>query len=41
MPGGNGVREAPDVSVQPDIVLVPKPSTSTVVPRPPGDINVC
>ncbi|RIA84505.1 hypothetical protein C1645_742288 [Glomus cerebriforme] len=33
MLGENSVWEAPDISVQLDMVLVPKPSTSTVVPH--------
>ncbi|RIA90857.1 hypothetical protein C1645_737519 [Glomus cerebriforme] len=39
VPSGTGVWTAPDILVQPDMVLVPKPSTSTVVPRPPGDLD--
>ncbi|GES73283.1 hypothetical protein GLOIN_2v1734790 [Rhizophagus clarus] len=39
VPGGNGIKEAPDVSVSPDITIVPKPAPSTVIPRPPADTD--
>ncbi|CAG8580803.1 5485_t:CDS:2 [Paraglomus brasilianum] len=31
-PGGSGV---PDVAAYPDIAFIPRPSTSTIIPRPP------
>ncbi|RGB33952.1 hypothetical protein C1646_743060 [Rhizophagus diaphanus] len=37
VPGGNGVETAPDACVRPNVAFVPKPATSTVIPRPPGD----
>ncbi|CAB4376587.1 unnamed protein product [Rhizophagus irregularis] len=40
VPGGNEIKEAPDVSVSPDIAIVPRPATSTVIPRPPADTDV-
>ncbi|RGB36587.1 hypothetical protein C1646_741676 [Rhizophagus diaphanus] len=39
VPGGNGIKEAPDVSVSPDIAIVPRPAVSTIIPRPPADTD--
>jgi hypothetical protein len=41
VPGGIGIKEAPDVSVRPDIAIVPRPAASTLIPRPPADTDVC
>ncbi|PKC07706.1 hypothetical protein RhiirA5_417866 [Rhizophagus irregularis] len=40
VPGGNEIKETPDVSVSPDIAIVPRPATSTVIPHPPADTDV-
>ncbi|CAB4384986.1 unnamed protein product [Rhizophagus irregularis] len=39
VPRGNGVEVAPDACVSPGVAFVPKPTASTVIPRPPG--NTC
>ncbi|CAB5312013.1 unnamed protein product [Rhizophagus irregularis] len=36
-PGGNRDEMSPDACVRPNMTFVPKPTTSTVIPRPPGD----
>ena len=40
-PGGTGVEVAPDVAVCPDTAIIHRPSTSTIIPRPPSDVDVC
>ncbi|CAB4406481.1 unnamed protein product [Rhizophagus irregularis] len=37
VPGGNRDEMSPDACVRPNMTFVPKPTTSTVIPRPPGD----
>ncbi|CAG8809881.1 24958_t:CDS:2, partial [Racocetra persica] len=38
-PDGSGVKIAPDVAVYPDIAFVPRPALSTVIPRPPSNVD--
>ncbi|CAG8618360.1 4328_t:CDS:2, partial [Acaulospora colombiana] len=39
-PDGSGVQIAPDVTVYPSKAIVPRPSISTIIPRPPSDIKL-
>ncbi|CAG8583359.1 17626_t:CDS:2, partial [Acaulospora colombiana] len=38
-PGGSGAHISPDVAVYPDTAFVPRPSASTIIPRPPSDVD--